>query len=76
METKSMHNMNELIGKTIKGIRPLTLNEKRILGFHDEADGVVIIFTDGYMLLPVADYEMNGLGRVAIFKGGQMSGMM
>lgn len=68
--------MNELIGKTIKTIRPLTLTEKRAIGFDNYNEGVVIVFTDGYMLVPMADYEMNNLGRVAIFKDGQMTDMM
>lgn len=58
----------ELVGKTIKGIRPLTEQECEDLAWEYtyERDAFVIIFTDNTAVVPMRDPEGNGAGHLLI----------
>ena len=56
---------DRLIGRTIKEIRPLTMEE---LAAHawDGSAGVVIVLDDGTKLLPMRDEEGNDAGALLV----------
>jgi hypothetical protein len=57
----------KFVGKTIAKIRPLTFDECEGMAWdYDHEDyAVVVIFTDGTALIPMADPEGNGAGFLA-----------
>lgn len=62
----------ELVGKTIKTIRPLTRSEAEKFCWEYEAndEAMVVIFTDGTIVIPSADPEGNGAGFLFVGKLG------
>jgi len=62
----------ELVGKTIKTVRPLTRSEAEQFCWEYETnhEAMVIIFTDGTIVIPFADPEGNGAGFLFMGKLG------
>lgn len=58
----------ELVGKTIKGVRPLSPQECEDLAwdYKYDSDAFVIIFTDNTAVVPMRDPEGNGPGHLLI----------
>lgn len=58
----------ELVGKTIKRVRPLMKEECEDLAweYDYEHEAMLIIFTDGTCIIPMADPEGNGAGHLLI----------
>jgi hypothetical protein len=62
----------ELVGKTIKTVRPLTRTEAQEFywEYENNYEAMVIIFTDGTIVVPSADPEGNGAGFLFLGKLG------
>lgn len=58
----------ELVGKTIKQVRPLTKTECEDLAweYDYEYEAMVVIFTDNTAMIPMRDPEGNGAGFLAL----------
>lgn len=58
----------ELVGKTIKRVRPLTKEECADLYWDYDRmyEAMVIIFTDGTAMIPMCDPEGNGAGHLML----------
>jgi hypothetical protein len=59
-----------LVGKTVKTVRPLLIEECEDLGWEyaHMYEAMVIIFTDGTALIPMCDPEGNGAGHLLLSK--------
>jgi len=56
-----------LVGKTIKRVRPMTINECDLFAWDYEADYAFLVeFTDGTVIVPSQDPEGNGAGHLFI----------
>ena len=59
---------NEMIGRTVKNVRPLNEAELMHFGWDEypgmEGDAVVVEFDDGSLLVPSCDAELNGGGHL------------
>ena len=52
-----------LAGKTVQGVREMTYAETVNMDWNPGCDhGIVIMFTDGTLLVPMRDPEGNGAG--------------
>lgn len=58
----------DIIGKTVKRIRPLTEAECEDLSwdYDCEYEACVVVFTDGSAFIPMRDPEGNGAGFLAM----------
>lgn len=58
----------ELVGKTIKTVRPLLKSECDDLAwdYNYEHEAMLIVFTDGTAVVPMCDPEGNGAGHLLI----------
>lgn len=65
-------DFSSLAGKTIKRVRPMTKDECEVFGwdFDSEDYAMVIIFTDGFCMVPSCDPEGNGAGFLFVEKLG------
>lgn len=63
--------MNDLIGKTVKNVRPMTKAELAKEGWDSHHIPPVIEFTDGTIAYPSQDQEGNGAGALFGIVNGQ-----
>lgn len=65
--------MNELIGKKLLAIRPMTELDCRLFGFptYGYEGNAVLMFEGGVQLVASQDYEGNGPGAFFGRKGGK-----
>ena len=57
----------ELVGKTIKAVRPMSPAEKKhFMWEHDTNVPFIIEFTDGTIVVPSCDPEGNGSGHLFV----------
>ena len=52
----------ELVGKTVKQVRPLHQEEYDEFCWDNNGEGFIVIFTDNTCFIPSADPEGNGPG--------------
>ena len=52
----------ELVGKTVKQVRPLHQEEYDDFAWDNNGEGFIVIFTDNTCFVPFADPEGNGPG--------------
>jgi len=63
-----MDPLNELVGRTVKSVRPLDKDDLFQFGWDEypgmEGDAVVVELDDGSLLVPSCDAELNGGGHL------------